>query len=148
MHLSEGIPLKTSANPQACGQNINRANLYENEMVPNISRFKLLRSISYKGGGVSNGGGFPIWTCPSVFVLSMLGAIRSLPSKTHRKAHPNRSAHLCHAVSLWYLSVPKSGVAKRGRLGGGVPDLDLSFLLCPFLSLLGLFGTFLIFPGF
>ena len=33
MRLSEGIPLKACANPQARGQNINRANLYENKMV-------------------------------------------------------------------------------------------------------------------
>ena len=33
MRLSEGIPFKTCANPQARDQNINQANLYENEMV-------------------------------------------------------------------------------------------------------------------
>ena len=33
MRLSEGIPFKTSANPPAHDQNINRANLHENEMV-------------------------------------------------------------------------------------------------------------------
>ena len=32
MRLSEGIPFKTCANPPARNQNINRANLYENEM--------------------------------------------------------------------------------------------------------------------
>ena len=30
MRLSEGIPLKTCANPPARNQNINRANIYEN----------------------------------------------------------------------------------------------------------------------
>ena len=33
MHLSEGIPFKACANPHARDQNINSANLYENEMV-------------------------------------------------------------------------------------------------------------------
>ena len=47
MSLSEGIPFKTCANPQARNREINRANLYENEMVLNISRFKLFGSISY-----------------------------------------------------------------------------------------------------
>ena len=32
MRLSEAIPFKTSAHPQARDRNINRANLYENEM--------------------------------------------------------------------------------------------------------------------
>ena len=31
---------------------------------------------------------------------------------------------------------------------GGFPDLDSSFLFCPFLSFIVLFGTFPIFPGF
>ena len=33
MRLSEGSPFKTCANPPARNQSINRANLYENEMV-------------------------------------------------------------------------------------------------------------------
>ena len=33
MRLSEAIPFKTFANPQARDQNIKRGNLYENEMV-------------------------------------------------------------------------------------------------------------------
>ena len=33
MRLSEGIPCKTCANPQASGQNTNRANVCENQMV-------------------------------------------------------------------------------------------------------------------
>ena len=33
MRLSQGVPFKTCANPPASDQNINRANLYENEMV-------------------------------------------------------------------------------------------------------------------
>ena len=33
MLLSDGIPSKTRANPQAHDQDINGANLYENEMV-------------------------------------------------------------------------------------------------------------------
>ena len=32
MGLSEGIPFKTCANPQACNRNINWANVYESEM--------------------------------------------------------------------------------------------------------------------
>ena len=32
MRLSEGIPFKTCANPRAREPNINRANLYENQM--------------------------------------------------------------------------------------------------------------------
>ena len=39
-------PSKTCANPQTRDQNIKRANFYENEIVLNISRFKLFRSIS------------------------------------------------------------------------------------------------------
>ena len=45
--LSQGISFKTFANPQSRDQNINRANLCENENGLNISGFKLLRSISY-----------------------------------------------------------------------------------------------------
>ena len=33
MRLSEGVPLKTCDNPEARDQNINRANVYENERV-------------------------------------------------------------------------------------------------------------------
>ena len=33
MHLSERIPFKTWANPQAHNQELKRANLYENDMV-------------------------------------------------------------------------------------------------------------------
>ena len=33
MRLSEEIPYKTCANPQAHNQKLNRANLYENAMV-------------------------------------------------------------------------------------------------------------------
>ena len=33
MRLSEGNPFQTCANPQARDQNIDRANVYENEMV-------------------------------------------------------------------------------------------------------------------
>ena len=33
MRLSEGITFQTCVNPQADDQNINRANLYENEML-------------------------------------------------------------------------------------------------------------------
>ena len=33
MRLSEGIPYKTCANPQAFNQKLYRADLYENEMV-------------------------------------------------------------------------------------------------------------------
>ena len=32
MRLFEGIPFKTCVNPQAHDQNVNRANLYENEV--------------------------------------------------------------------------------------------------------------------
>ena len=39
MRLSEEIPFKTSANPQARGQKINHQNIYEN--------VKLFRRISY-----------------------------------------------------------------------------------------------------
>ena len=43
-----------------------------------------------------------------------------------------------------------SRAAKRGGgfHTGGFPDLDLSFLFCPFLSFFVLFGTFPIFLGF
>ena len=46
MRLSEGIPFKTCINPPARDQNINGANLYENEMVLTYC-VKLFRRLSY-----------------------------------------------------------------------------------------------------
>ena len=47
MRLSERIPIKACANPQTHDPNINRVNLYDNEMVFKDIAIKLLRSISY-----------------------------------------------------------------------------------------------------
>ena len=53
-----------------------------------------------------------------------------------------------HGYSEWVLPSEKSRAAKRGvSNGGGFPDLDLSFLFCPFLSFLGLSRFFRDFPG-
>ena len=80
MRLSEGNPFKTCASPQAHDQKINRANLYENEIVKTYRDLKRFRIIYFcptwflwflvhtpphrqKGVWMSMGGGVCVCVC-------------------------------------------------------------------------------------
>ena len=63
MRLSEAIPFKTCVNPEASHQTVNRADLYENEMV----FFVCLFGGWGKGGGVRAGG----WGWGGQFILKI-----------------------------------------------------------------------------
>ena len=66
MRPSAGVPLSTCADPQACDQNINRANLCENELVRKI----LLVSVKFVSAILGPEMGAPILWTPGKCVLS------------------------------------------------------------------------------
>ena len=94
--------------------------------------------------------------CPVPFLPSPFGFRLFKPicpgENRQKNCHQKSTTSFSHKIAKFHhleLLGPLSCKSRAANLGGfqmaGFPDLDLSFLFCPFFVL---FGTFPIFPGF